>query len=143
MQGYGGKRPTRLVDESEDLGCVALLRESGQSPGTAVDARHANGHDGDHDDDVQEVVEAVEAGVAGGQHEHGRTVAVRVVSANEARVVGSDEQADEEETKDVEERDTPEDLLDGAGELLDRVGGFRGSDSDNWGRDASVTAHQG
>lgn len=50
----------------------------------------------------------------------GVDVGVRI-GAEEVLVGRVDEQADKEQAQDVEERDTPEDLLDGTGETLDRV----------------------
>ena len=125
------QRAARSIDVGEELGRIALLGEGREGTRAAVDCRHADGDDGDQDDDVHERVESDEACVLANQHER-RCVRIRVrliLGANEAGVVVRNQQADEEKTQDVEERDTPKDLLDGAGKRLDRVVGFSGSET--------------
>lgn len=99
-------RPARAVNIRKDLGRVAKLRHGGQGARATVDAGHADGHDGDDNDGVNEVVEAGEAGVLADEHKGrgGHVAAGRAffAAAEETRVVGADEEANKEETEDVE-----------------------------------------
>ena len=62
--GDGGPEWTAgPVHVGEDLGGVALLSKGGQSAGSAVDAREADGDDRNKDDHIDEAVEAFQAGV--------------------------------------------------------------------------------
>jgi hypothetical protein len=109
------------VNVRKELGGVALLGEGGEGAGAAVDGRDADGEHRHEDDDVHEGVVALEVGVLAHEDE-GRGVDVGVgVGAQQVLVVVRDQQADEEQAQDVEEGDTPEDLLDGAGKTLDGV----------------------
>jgi hypothetical protein len=121
---------TRPVDVGEDLGSVTLLGKSSEGTRATIDTGDTDGDDGDEDDDVHEVVETLETGIATDEHE-GRGLGVRVGSGGEqGRVVAVDEKTDEEETEDVEQGDTPEDLLDGTGKSLDRVARLSGGETD-------------
>jgi hypothetical protein len=73
-----GERATRLVNIAEDLGSIALLSEGSESSGTTVDARYTDGQHGDENDNVDEMVEAVQAGILYGKHERRGTISIRV-----------------------------------------------------------------
>lgn len=99
-------RPPSPVDVGENTGRVAELRHGGKGARPAVDAGHADGHDGDDDDGVDEMVEPGEPGVLPDEHE-GRGGHVTAgwacfAAAEEARVVGANEKAYEEEAEDIE-----------------------------------------
>ena len=128
------ERAARAVNVGEDPGGVALLGERGERAGATVHGGHADGQDRNEDDDVHERVIAVEVGVLAHEHEgRGGDVGVRVSGAQKARVVVRDQEADEEQTQDVEEGDTPEDLLDGTGERLQGVLGLSRGETDELG----------
>ena len=121
------------VDVGENLGSIALLGESGEGAGTAVDTRNTNGQDRNQDDDVHERVEAVEVGILADKHE-GRGLDVDVgVGAEKVVAVVGDQEANKGKTQNVEEGDTPEDLLDGTGERLDGVASLSSGETDKLG----------
>ena len=129
-EGDRQQRAAGAVDVAEALGRVALLSEGGKRAGAAVDGRDTDGENRDENDDVHEGVEALEVGVLADQDE-GRGVDVRIgVGAQQVLIVVGNEETDEEQAKDVEEGDTPEDLLDGAGERLERVLRFSSGKAD-------------
>lgn len=128
------ERAAGAVNVGEDPGGVALLGERGERAGAAVDGRHTDGQDRDQDDDVHERVVAVEVGVLAHKHERrGGDIGIRVTGAQKARVVVRDQEADEEQTQDVEEGDTPEDLLDGTRERPQGVLGLSCGETDELG----------
>jgi hypothetical protein len=126
----GRERTAGLVNVGEDLGGVALLSKGSQGAGSTVDAGDTNGDNRNADDEVHEVVESDETSIFTSQDEGRDTISVRVGGVEQAGVLGADEHADERETKDVEEGDTPEDLLDSAGKSCSRVLGLGGSKTD-------------
>lgn len=129
-ENSGVQRTSGPVDVGEDDGSVSLLGHGSQSTRATVDTGDTDGNDRDENDDVHEVVEAVQTGVATDKHE-GRGLGVRVgCLRQEGGVVGVDKETNEEETQDVEEGDTPEDLLNGTRERLDGVAGLGGSQTD-------------
>lgn len=113
-EGDGDGRTTSLVDEGEDLGCVALLSESSERTRATVDTGETDGEDGNHDNNVHEVTETGDTSVLG-DNDEGRGSDINETRAEETVGVVGDEETDEEERQDVEEGDTPEDLLDGGG----------------------------
>lgn len=130
----GPERAARLVNVGEDLGSVTLLGERRQGTGSAVDARDTDGDDRDADDDVHERVVAREASVPDGNDERRGALGVGVGgNVEEIGVVGRDEQTDKRETQEVEEGDTPEDLLDSTGQRLGGVGRLSSGQTDKLG----------
>lgn len=126
----GPERTSRAVNVGEDDGGVSLLGHGSQSTGSTVHTGDTDGDNGNENDDVHEVIETVETGVATDEHER-RGLGVGVGSLGQKSwVVGVDEKTNEEETQDVEEGDTPEDLLDGTGQRLDGVAGLGSSQTD-------------
>lgn len=114
-------RGTFVIRTCEHFWSIALLRERGERTAATVDAGYADRNHGHEDDDVHERVETPQAGVLPNQDKRrGINVGIRV-SAEEAVISRVDEQADKEQAQDVEERDTPENLLDGTGQTLNRV----------------------
>ncbi len=120
------------VDVGEEAGGLALVGEGGEGARGAVDGGVADGEDGDHDDDVHDGVEACDSGVVDGD-DKGGGFGVRRELADEAGVGVGNQKADEGEGDDVEEADTPEDLLDRCGEGLAGVGGFGCGKTDEFG----------
>ena len=75
----------------------ALLCQGGQSSRPAVHSRHANGKNGDENNDVHETVKAVETSVLSNEHEwRGVDIGIWVSFAKEPVVVVGDEQAHKE-----------------------------------------------
>lgn len=117
----GWKWATGLVNIGEDLWCVSFLGESGKSSGSSINARDTDGHDGNHDNSVDEVIETVESGIKGGDNERRGTVTVCASLLEETWVVGWNQKTDEGKTDNIEEGNTPENLLDCSWESLDWV----------------------
>jgi hypothetical protein len=125
------KRTTRLINEREESGSIALLRESNKSSATAVDARDTDRQDRNKDDDVHERIVSLEMSV-GGSDDEGRGTRLVVAGVQKSGILRVDEETDEEKANHVEESDSPEDLLDGAGESLGGVLGFGSSETDKF-----------
>lgn len=116
--GNGGdERTARTINVCETFGCVALFGESGQSTRASINSRETDGDDGEENDDVDESAKGGDSCVFGDDYE-GRGGNINQTGAEKSVVVVFHEKTDEEETEDVEEGDTPKDLLDGAGESL-------------------------
>lgn len=103
--GDGGEeRTASTVDVGEDLRRIALLSQSSQRSGTAVDARQANADNCQQDYDIDEVSESWDAGVDSGNDEwRGRNI--DVAGAQKSFVSVWNKQANEEEGQDVEATD--------------------------------------
>lgn len=116
-----GHRPARLVDVGENLGRIALLSQGSEGTRSTVNTRHTNRQNRHKDDNVHEVIEAHKASVLADKHER-RRLDIRVRGlGQQGRVVRGNQQTDEEEAKNVEDGNTPEDLLDSTGQRLDGV----------------------
>lgn len=131
-QSGGPERTSGLVNVREDNGSVTLLGHGGEGARSTVDTGDTDRDNGDKNDHVHEVVETVETGIATDQDEGGGLGVGEGSLGQEGGVVRVDEQTDEEETQDVEEGDTPEDLLDGTGKRFDGVAGLSGSQTDQF-----------
>lgn len=128
----GPEGTTGAVDVGEDLRCVPLLGEGAQGARATVDARQADRDDGEQDDDVDEVGEARDAGVLG-DHDERRGLDIDEATADEARVGVGDQEPDKGQGQNVEERNAPEHLLDGAGKRLLRRFRLGGGETDQLG----------
>jgi hypothetical protein len=139
----GVKRTAGAVDVGEESRCVTLLGKRAECAGATVDTGETDGDDGKHDDDVGEVGEADDTGSLGDDDEwRGLHIDVAAVS-EKSLVVVVDEETDEGEGQDVEEGDTPEDLLDRRGKRLARVLGFGCSETDKLGsREGEGCSHE-
>lgn len=129
----GWERTTRFVNIGEDLWSISFLGEGGKSSGSTINARDTNGHDWNHDDAVDEVIKTNETSIKGSNDEGRGSVTVCASLLEETLVVGWDEKTDQTETKDKEESDTPEDLLDRTWQSLDWVLGLSGSKTNKFG----------
>lgn len=130
--GDGRKGTARLVNVCKELGSETLLGESNKSSATTVHTRHTDRQDGNQDDDVHERIVTLETGVGDGD-DKGRGARVIAASVQQSLVGGVDKKTNEEKTNNVEEGDSPKDLLDGAGEGLGGVLGFSGSETNKFG----------
>jgi hypothetical protein len=116
----GNKGAATTVDVGEHLGSISVLSHGSQGTGATVNARHTKRKNRDQDNDIHEVSETSKAGVLANKHER-RGLGVGVAGNVKSVISGLDKKADEEETKNEEQGDTPENLLDGARESLGRV----------------------
>lgn len=117
----GGQGAARLVDVGEELRSIALLSQSGQGSGSSIHTRDTDGQDGGENDEVHEMVETLQASVLADKHK-GRGLGVGIGGRREqSGIIAANQQADEEETKDVKGGNTPEDLLDSTGHVLGGV----------------------
>lgn len=121
------------VNVGEDPGSLALLGKSSKSTGRTVDRGVTNRQDSNHDDNVHDGRQHVNASVLDGNDE-GRGGGIgRRVTIQETRVVVRDKQTNDGKGNDVEEGDTPEDLLDSGGQGLARVGSLSSGETDQLG----------
>lgn len=112
---------------------MALLGESGKGTRGTVDGGVTDREHGDHDNDVHDRWEGIDLGVVDSDDER-RSGGISAGSTVEEKgVVVRHEQADKRERDDVEEGDTPENLLDGCRERLARVCSLGGSKTDKFG----------
>jgi len=116
----GNKGAATTIDVGEHLGSISVLSHGSQGTGATVNARHTKRKNGDKDNDVHEVGETSKTGVLADKHER-RGLGVGVTGNVESVISGLDKKADEEETKNEEEGDTPENLLDSTRESLGGV----------------------
>lgn len=107
----GPQRPTRLVNVGEDSRSESGFSHGGQGSGTGVDAGETDRQDGDTDGGVDEVVETLNTGSLEDEDE-GRGGGI-VAAASEESVIGvGNKQTDDGQRGDVDDRDSPEGLLD-------------------------------
>lgn len=122
-----GEGAARTINVGEDLGCVTLLSQGSKGAGSSVHRGNTNGEHRDEDDKVHEVVKRLKGGILGSQHERRRIRARVSLLGQKVLIIGADEETNEEQAEDIEQSDTPEDLLDSAGQSLDGVAGLGGS----------------
>lgn len=127
-----GKWTARLVDVGKELGSETLLSEGDKSSATTVDTRNTNRQNGNQDDDVHERVVTLEASIGDGNDER-RGARVVAASVQQSLIGRVDQKTDQKETNDVEEGDSPENLLDGARKGLGGVLGFSGGETNEFG----------
>lgn len=111
---------------------MTLLGEGGKGTRGTVDGGVTDGEDGDHDNDVHDRWEGIDLGIVDGDDERRSGGISAGATIEEKLIVVGDEQTDERERDDVEEGDTPENLLDGRRERLARVCGLSGSETDKF-----------
>lgn len=120
----GEERATGAINVSEDLGSISLLGKSSQCAGATIDTRHTNGHDGNQDDDVHEAVEALETGIFADEHERRSIDIDERIGTEKVFIIRADEKTNKGEADDIEEGDTPEDLSDSTGQVLEGILGL-------------------
>ena len=119
----GEYRPAITVNVGEYLRGLALLRQSGKGTRGTIDGRIANGKHGDHNNDVHNGVKAVDSSIVDGDHKWG-CFSVGGGLSYESRLIVWDQETDEGQRDDVEEANTPEDLLHGGWKGFTRIGGL-------------------
>lgn len=121
--------PTASVDISQDLGSHTSLGHSLHCTRGAEGARVGDRDDREGDDGVEDGRKHFDASVLNRQNERAG-LGVGTTGAQQSLVVRSDDQSKNEQIDDVEEEDSPKDLLGGAGNSLPRVGGLGSSKTD-------------
>ncbi len=112
---------------------MPLFGEGCQSAGRSVHGGVTDRQHGDHDDNIHDTVETADTCVVDGDDE-GRGFGVRRSGAvQQTRFRVWNEESDDGQGDDVEERDTPEHLLDGGRQGLARIGRLRSSEPDQFG----------
>lgn len=129
----GREWTTGSINVAEESRCVPGLSERAESTRSTVDTRVTDGNDGDENDKVHETVITLEPGVLGCDDEGRGGDVDEGVATEETLIGGVDEETDEQETDNVEEGDTPEDLLDGSWEGFGWVLRFGSCETDEFG----------
>lgn len=107
----GEQGSTRLVNVLEASRGESGFSHGGQGSGTSVDARETDGQDRDTDGGIDEVIETLDAGSL--EDEDERRGGSIVAAASQKTFVGvGNEETDDGQRGDVDDRDSPESLLD-------------------------------
>lgn len=112
---------TLRVDVLEEGGGHVALSHSLNGSGRAESARVGDTEDGDGDDSVHDAGEDLDTGILDSKNE-GRGLGVGTAGSHETRVVGGEDETDDEQVQDVEDGNSPEDLLASHGDRLAGVG---------------------
>lgn len=118
-----------LVDVGEEARSHTALGHGLHRAGGTEGATVGDGDDGNGDDGVENGRKNLDAGILDGKDEGGG-LGVGAGGTQEAGVVGRDNEAENEEVDNVEESNTPEDLLASHWDGLARVVGLSGSKTD-------------
>ena len=105
------QRTTCTIDVVEDAWGIALLSEGSESTRSSIDTTVSDRDDRDENNEVQEGIESNKTSILGGNDEGGGSGVDKGLGAEEAGVGGGDEETHEEKTDNVEDCDSPEDLL--------------------------------
>lgn len=125
-------RTTAAVDIGEELGSHTSLGHGLHRTGGAKCARVGDRDDGQGDDGVEDGGKNFDTSILDSQDE--RTgLGVGTAGAQQSLVVRSDDESKDKEIDNVEEEDTPEDLLSGARDRLPWVGGLGSSKTNKFG----------
>lgn len=112
---------------------MRLLSQRSESSRRSKDGGVTDTDDGNQDNGVHDTGENRLAGALNGENEGTGGGIGGVLSTHQTFLVGRHEHADEHQGEDVEDGDSPKDLLDGAGERLSRVGGLGGGEANEFG----------
>ena len=120
-----------------------MLSQRRQCSGAPIHAGNADRHDGHKNNDIHEAVVPDEACIERSKDERRGAVSIRIRGIQETVIRRADQEADEGETKNVEpgkvsmwkkrlicvilQGDAPENLFDGTGKGLARIGRLRRS----------------
>lgn len=128
----GPQRSASTVDVREEARGVTLFSERTQCTGSAVDTRETDGDDRHHDDDVGEVGKADDTSAISDDDKRRRFNVNKSAVSHELWVGVLDKQTHESQRQDVEQGDTPEDLLDRGGKRSCWVLGLGSSEADEF-----------
>ena len=122
-KSQGNVWATVLVNAGEDPWCHAVESQSLDGTGGSVGTGVGDGDDGKSDNGVEDVWHDGDIGQAAGA-DHWGVLGVGSGCALEGWVIRRDDEAEDEERDDVEDGDTPENLLGGLWKGLSRVVGL-------------------
>lgn len=131
-KGQGNVWATVLVNAGEDLWCHAVESQSLDGTGGSVGTGVGDGDDGKSDDGVEDVWHDGNVGEGAGA-DHWGVLGVGSGCALEGWVIRWDDEAEDEERDDVEDGNTPEDLLGGLWKGLSRVVGLSSGETNQLG----------
>lgn len=110
------KRTTLLVNVGEDFGPHTVLGQSLEGSGGSKGAGVGDTHDRNQDHGVEDGWKDLDTGKLDGNDERRATTGSTLTMVQ--RAVSGDNEADEEQVHNVEDADTPDDLLGGLGDFL-------------------------
>lgn len=135
-EGKGGNQSnvwaTLLVDLSSPGWTHSLLAESLNGTGRSVRAGVGDGDDGEGDDGVKDGWENFDTGILEGQDEW-RVLGIGTGGVGKVGIIRWDNETEDSKGDNVEEGDTPEDLLGSLWNGLSWVGGLSGGKTDQLG----------
>lgn len=111
------ERATLAVNVGQELRGVAALSHSLHGSGGTESARVGDGQDGDGDDSIEDGGKDLDTSILDGQDEW-RGLCVGTGSTEKTLIIAAENDSDDEEVDNVEDCDTPEDLLGGGGNGL-------------------------
>lgn len=117
------ERATLGVNVHEELGGMATLSHSLHGSGRSECARVGDGKNGNGNDGVEDRRQNLDAGILDSQDER-RGLGVGATGVEETRVIAANDNSDDEQVDNVEESDTPEDLLASSRDGASGVGGL-------------------
>jgi hypothetical protein len=129
LKDGGGDGTTLLVNVGEELGSHTTSSKSLNGASRGEGGAVGDTDDGNSDHSVEDGGEDFDTSEADSDDE-GRVLRVGTVGVEKVGVAGGNNETKDEEADDVEESDTPEDLLDSLRKSLSGVGGFSGCETD-------------
>ncbi|GKT95977.1 hypothetical protein Ct61P_13827 [Colletotrichum tofieldiae] len=129
--GNGHVGGAELVGPCHELRRAPLVGERDKDTGARVHVGVGGGENSSQEHGVDDVGKDLDAGQVGGDDQGGRRSVLGV--EQKRRVVGRDEEADEEDGGHEQAEDAPEGPTDGAGHALLGVLGLAGADADQLG----------
>lgn len=135
-RGGDGNAPvgdTSLGTPEEEARSLTVLGQSVQVTGTSVQEGVGGGGSGGQDDGVNDRGKSRDTSALNGDDPRrgGSTGSTAVDGAEKTLVVVRDQDTDGERTEDVEEENTPEDTLDGLGDVATGISGLTSSDGNH------------
>lgn len=118
------------VNVLEEVGGHVALSHSLDGSGRTESAGVGNGENSNSDDSVHDAWKDLDTGILDSKNE-GRGLGVGTAGAHQARVVGGEDETDDEQVENVEDSNSPEDLLASHGDRLAGVGRLSSSQTDH------------
>lgn len=128
----GGEGAALAINVGKEARCLSLLSERGQGAGRAIDGGVANRENSNENNAVHNGWEDLDSSIINGDNEW-RGLGIFAAGSEESLITIWNQQTDNGQGHDVEETDTPEDLLDGSWQGLAGVVGLSGSQADQLG----------
>lgn len=129
LKDGGGNGTTLLVDVGEELGSHATSSKSLKGAGRGEGGAVGDTDDGNCDHSIEDGGENLDTSEADSNDE-GRVLRMGTVGVEKVRVASGNNETQDEEADDVEESDTPEDLLDSLRKSFSGIGGFSSCETD-------------